>query len=191
MYACLTPNLRRTSPPRENTTRGHPLAISCLLCVCVCGTLAYPRLRQRQPRHQPDLQQPPDQPLVWIVKSVASVRPRTRTLCAPFTTTTRLRSSVALRYLRVFWMLRSDGLLLGGCSPLSFPPSSLSVSVSGPEHPFCRSGSHDTCDRCVAPKQSRTTKIRLSFASGWVKRDSSRGRPREKLSGIGMAGDLR
>ena len=28
---CLTPNLRRTSPPRENTTRGHPLAISYLL----------------------------------------------------------------------------------------------------------------------------------------------------------------
>ena len=182
---CLTPNLRRTSPPRENTTRGHPLAISYLLSP-VCVWVWDPSLPTLgSDRDNPDTSQTCNQPHQTNLSSGSSSRSLLfddLELCAaPFTTarTSPAHHEVALRYLRVFWILRSEGLLPRRLVLPAF------MSVSGPENPFLF-GSRSTCHVIVrvAPKKSKTKTFRLSFSPEPRPREGTR----ETGGGVGERG---
>ena len=182
---CLTPNLRRTSPPRENTTRGHPLAISYLLSP-VCVWVWDPSLPTLgSDRDNPDTSQTCNQPHQTNLSSGSSSRSLLfddLELCAaPFTTarTSPAHHEVALRYLRVFWILRSEGLLPRRLVLPAF------MSVSGPENPFLF-GSRSCAAHVIVRVPRKRAKPKLfDFRSA---QSPDHGKARARPGGVGERG---
>ena len=159
MYVCVVLPLTSEGPHRRGRTPPEATRSPSPVSYLLWGWGWDPSLPTLgSDRDNPDTSQTCNQPHQTNLSSGSSSRSLLfddLELCAaPFTTarTSPAHHEVALRYLRVFWILRSEGLL-----PRLLVLPAFFVSVSGPENPFfvCWIEINVPCDRSYSPEKEQ------------------------------------